>query len=278
MDGLGTRRVVPLVVAVLLLTACGADEATPTPVGETITVMTYNILNGGGAGPTDPNGDWCCGPPRGCCGAEGGNRLPRIVEVIRAADPDILGIQEAFLWQMDDDAIARQVAQELGMQYFVGQSGNPDGAHVALFTKFQIVKATNYPGSFETGDEPGSARAGMHAELLTPGGLTLHVFVVHLRPYGAEVSFLLQEMSPYLDDYTLLLGDMNFLDPSPQAIALYNAGWKHPLVWQQSIDQIWVAPALGPYVQTAPMIPSDLTRGTSDHAPCTVKVTIPRAP
>lgn len=280
MGGLRPRGVLLLVaIAGVLLASCGADVATPTLVGETITVMTYNIENGGGAGPTDPSGDWCCGPPRrGCCGAEGGNRLPRILAVIRAANPDILGIQEAFLWQRDDDAIARQVARELGMNYSIGQSGDPDGAHVALFTRFQIVQATNYPGSFETGDEPGRTRAGMHAELLTPSGLTLHVFVVHLRPYAAEVSFLVQAMGPYLDGYTLLLGDMNFRDPSPQAIALYDAGWRHPLVWQQSIDQIWVSPALEPYVQAAPLIPFDLTRGASDHSPYVVKITIPPAP
>lgn len=252
---------------------------TPAPTAATqemVTVMTYNIENGGGAGPTDPNGRWCCGPPpRGCCGAGGGNRLPRILEVIRAANPDILGIQEAFLWQLDDEAIARQVAAELGVNYFIGESGDADGAHVALFTRFDIADAENYPGAFETGDEPGRARAGLHAELITDSGRTLHVFVVHLRPYTAEISFLLEQMRPYLNDLTLLLGDMNFTDPSDQAIMLRDAGWKHPLAKGQDIDQIWTSPALELYVQSGPWIPPDLIRGTSDHPPYVLTIGIP---
>jgi len=287
----GAHSIAFLVLSTMLLAACGPTNAVvPTPAPtfapvtpatttaaqETITVMTYNILNGGGVGPTDPNGKWCCGPPpRGCCGAMGGNRLPRILDVIKAANPDILGIQEAFLWQLDDEAIARQVAAELGMNYFLGQSGDPDGAHVALFTKFKIARAENYPGSFETGDEPGRARAGMHAELITASGLTLHVFVVHLRPYAAEVSFLLEQMRPHRDDLTLLLGDMNFTDPSDQASALRDAGWRHPLARQQFIDQIWTSSRLESYVQPGPWISPDLIRWTSDHAPYVVTIGIP---
>jgi len=237
--------------------------------------MTYNIENGGGVGPTDPSGPWCCGPPpRGCCGAGGGNRLPRILEVIKAADPDIVGIQEAFLWQLNDDAIARQVAAELGMNCFMGQSADPNGAHVVLLTRFDIVQAEGYPGSFETGEEPGRARAGLHAELVTDSGRTLHVFVAHLRPYASEVVFLLEQMAPYLDGLTLLLGDMNFEDPSEQAARLRDAGWRHPLAEYQFIDQIWTSPALEAHVRPGPPIPAELTVGTSDHPPFVIRVGI----
>ena len=248
----------------------------PTAAGsEIITVMTYNIENGGGVGPTDPSGPWCCGPPpRGCCGAARGNRLPRMLEVIKAADPDILGIQEAFLWQLNDDAIAREVAAELGMSYLIGESGDPNGAHVVLFTRLDIVHAEGYPGCFETGEEPGRARAGLRAELVTDSGRTLHVFVVHLRPYAPEVSFLLEQMRPYLDDTTLLLGDMNFTDPSDQAAVLRDAGWRHPLAEYQFIDQIWTSPALEAHVQPGPLIPVDLTVGASDHPPFVVRIAI----
>jgi endonuclease/exonuclease/phosphatase family metal-dependent hydrolase len=239
---------------------------------EIITVMTYNILDGGGAGPTDPMGPWCCGPPhrRGCCNAPGGNRLPRILEVVKFADPDILGVQEAYLWQLDNQAIAREVAAELDMNYFIGESESPDGAHVVLFTKFDIIEAESYPGYFEATNP----RGALHAELVTHSGEPIHIFVVHLRAWDSEVPFLVEEMSPYLDNLTVLLGDMNFVDPSNWASMLREAGWCHPLARQQGIDQIWTSPALAPYVQQAPPIPAKLRVGTSDHAPVVVEIRI----
>ena len=60
-------------------------EATKAPQ-EIITVMTYNILNGGE------------------------ERIPRILEVIKEVDPDILGIQEAKGWKTNNEAIAQEVA------------------------------------------------------------------------------------------------------------------------------------------------------------------------
>jgi endonuclease/exonuclease/phosphatase family metal-dependent hydrolase len=263
------------------VTDMGADEFKPYQIylpyvvksyPEIITVMTYNILDGGGIGPTDPQGEWCCGPPhrRGCCNAPGGNRLPRILEVIKFADPDILGIQEAYLWQLDNQAIAREVAAELGMNYYIGESENPDGAHVVLFTKFDIVEAESYPGYFEAIN----SRGALHAELVTHSGQPIHTFVVHLKAWDSEVPFLVEEMSSYLDNLTVLLGDMNFVDPSNWASMLREAGWCHPLAEQQGIDQIWTSPALAPHVQPAPPIPTELIVGTSDHTPVVVEIAI----
>ena len=232
--------------------------------------MTYNIMDGGGVGPTDPTGEWCCGPPRGCCNAPGGNRLPRILEVIEAADPDIVGIQEAYLWQLDNQAVARQVATELGMNYYIGESADPNGAHVVLFTRLDIIEAESYPGHFEARNP----RGALHAELVTDGGLSLHVFVVHLKDEASEVSFLVEQMSPHLDGLALLVGDMNFVDPGDLASILHDADWCHPLAEQQFIDQIWTSPALESCVQPGPRIPPELTEGTSDHRPVVVEIGI----
>ncbi|OGN87865.1 MAG: hypothetical protein A2Z74_03685 [Chloroflexi bacterium RBG_13_46_9] len=38
--------------------SCGSELSTSQ---QTITVMTYNILDGGGTGPADPTGPWCAG-------------------------------------------------------------------------------------------------------------------------------------------------------------------------------------------------------------------------
>jgi endonuclease/exonuclease/phosphatase family metal-dependent hydrolase len=234
--------------------------------------MTYNILNGGGVGPTGPEDPWCCGPPpRGCCHAFGGNRLPRILEVIRLADPDILGLQEAYLWQVERYSIARDVAAELGMNYFLGESESRDGGLVALFTRFPIVVAEGYPGQFEGL----YARGGLHAEFATDSGQHLHVFVVHLRNQADEVAFLLEHMKPYFKSPTVLIGDMNFTDPSELASMLHDAGWRHALAHQQFIDQVWTSPRLEPYVRSGVQISPKLTIGASDHVPVVVEIGLP---
>ena len=245
-----------------------------TDAREIIRVMTYNIQDGGGTGPTDPDGPWCCGG-RGCCGASGGDRLPQILQVLKAANPDILGIQEAYLWQLDNSAIARRVAAELGMNFYVGQSQSANGAHVALFTRFAITRAQAYPGHFEGNKADYTPRAALHAELATPDGQTIHVFVVHLKFQVAEMLYLVQQMAPYLNSSTLLLGDMNFRDPSEMADRLRGAGWRHPLADPRRIDQIWTSPSLEPFAQPGPAIPPELTTGASDHRPVVVDLRLP---
>lgn len=67
-----------------------AEDAVPE-----LRVMTYNIrgdFDGGQA--TDNPGSWLA--------VEGRSRRDLVIEVIRGADPDILGVQEAYRNQMDD--------------------------------------------------------------------------------------------------------------------------------------------------------------------------------
>ena len=256
-----------------------AIDATPSPTQhERITVMTYNILNGAGVDALYPgNKEWVArhGYP--------GNRLPMVLEVIKAADPDILGIQEAHQWDIGSPSVAQEVADQLGMNYFIGESTNPECgfANVVLFTKFDIKEAESYSSHF--------TRAGLRAELVMPNGQLISVFVVHLDATSyeirmSELSFLVGEMQPYIDKFTILMGDMNFLDLQArhyqfgddiQASILYEAGWCHPLGSSQEIDQIWTSSVLEPYVQPAPEIPSELTSGTSDHRPVVVQIRIP---
>ena len=64
--------------------------------------MSYNILHGAGI---DPQYDEISG-------AQGfpGNRVSKILGVMRAVDPDILGIQEALSWERDTPPFAEQFA------------------------------------------------------------------------------------------------------------------------------------------------------------------------
>ena len=245
-------------------------ESSTVPPQETITVMTYNILKGAGADAVAPgNKEWAAqlGFP--------GNRLPTVLEVIRTADPDILGIQEANQWNLGSPPVARRVADQLGMDYFLSVSTNPESgfASVVLFTKFDIKEAESYSSHF--------SRAALRAELVTPAGKSIHVFVVHLDGASdhvreAESAFLVGEMQAYVDDFSMLIGDMNFLDrPTSIGAILRQAGWSHPLGPSQNIDQIWTSSVLQPHVQPAPDIPSELTSRASDHRPVAVEIGIP---
>jgi endonuclease/exonuclease/phosphatase family metal-dependent hydrolase len=186
--------------------------------------------------------------------------------VIKAAKPDILGIQEAAGWNNGSPAVAQQMADELGMNYFLAQVDN--GLHGVLLTKFEIVAAENL--------SPQVGNVGsLWAELALPNGQPLHVFVVHLDPFSAatrtqELAVLTQKMAPYLSVSTLLLGDMNYycLD-NPEQCQEYNvlnrAGWRLAQAGRYKIDQIWVSPSLTQPVE-AISFPS-ATFEISDHLP-----------
>ena len=232
-----------------------------------IITMTYNILNGASVDPEIR--EWMKMEQSGYQG----NRLPRILEVVKFADPDILGIQEAHKWEIGDPSVAEQVADQLGMYFFFGQSTKKSGASVVLFSKFPIQDAENYSSHF--------TRAGLRAQVMLPTGQALQVCVVHLDVTSSqirmsEVSFVAKEMRPYIDDLAIIMGDMNFIDGSEESTVLHNAGWQLRLDPTSSwIDQIWISPVLAPYVEPGPVIPQRLIFGTSDHMPFTVTIGIP---
>jgi hypothetical protein len=175
---------------------------------ETIKVMTYNILNGAGVDPTFEKWAADHGYP--------GNRLSKVLEVIKTADPDILGIQEANGWDKGNPSVTQQVADELHMSYFIGKGIAPD-SRVAILTKFNIKEAEDYPDNFSVG--------ALRAEVMTPKGRSIQVFVVHFispiqsaenKPvalknipsneiYDREVSFLVEKTKPYANGSTILV-------------------------------------------------------------------------
>lgn len=268
-------------LGILLLAACG-----PPAPHETITVMTYNILMGAGADTVSPaNKEWAAraGYP--------GDRLPRVLEVIKTADPDILAVQEAHQWDIGSPSVAQKVADELGMNYFIAESNAKNGEHVVLFTKFDIKEAESYP--------PPITKSALRAELVTPSGESIHVFVVHLSHVSyqtrmVELLFLVGEMEPYINDLTMLMGDVNFCDNpwlqflsfllgakararhrrgAMQAAILKEEGWRH--CSGKGLDHIWASSRLAPYVQLGHKIPSELTSSASDHRPVVAKIRIP---
>ena len=262
-----TRTTIPTPTITSTSTLTPRPTKTPKPTStptltplETITVMTYNIHVGAGAdlaGPctgNDPSAD-----------PNDGNCLPRVLDVIKAVNPDILGIEEANGWHANGEAIAHQVAKDLGMNYVLGVVSN--GFNVALFTKFEIRKV--YPCCLL-----GVASNGaMHAEVVTNSGRVLDIFIVHLKNEPEDITTIIQKMAPYLGQDTILMGDMNFLPYSAYAKMLLDAGWVFPPVMDYNIiDMIWTSPSLAPSTWPEPALPSQLTYGASDHNPWMVRI------
>jgi endonuclease/exonuclease/phosphatase family metal-dependent hydrolase len=238
--------------------------ANPSPslAPQTIRVMSYNILYGAGATPY-----WEQRAANQSPFSYPGNRLPDVLEVIRAAEPDIVGIQEAAGWASQTPPIVQQVADSLGMRHYLAET--PSGLHLALLTRFELVEAENL--SAQIGNI-GALRATL---ALTETGQLLHVFVVHLDPFSAatrsqQINRLIQEMAPYLESPTILMGDTNIAcvnqpDQCEEYRLLNQAGWQLVMKEKYVINQIWTSPALAESVEEIAF--PGATFEVSDHLP-----------
>lgn len=159
-------------------------------VTTSLVVMTYNILIGG---------------------AEG--RIHAVEAVIRAQQPDIVGVQEA-----NDPAACLALADRLGMQCVIGYSTN--GYHVALLSRWPIRSWANY-------GRPIFQKGLIEVVIDVPDEpLPWHIFVGHLtadfyqgyaaeRHRTAEIREIVACMATArsLGHPHALLGDFNTLAP-----------------------------------------------------------------
>lgn len=164
------------------------SEAAAQPAAGAVTVMTYNILAGGG------------------------RRLEYIAQVIRDTGADLIGMQEV----LRPDWLAL-TAESLGMHLAIGKS--PDRWHVALLSRWPILEARTHVG-------PRIRRALLEAVVEVPGGGPLRLFVTHLHAGFAhfragergrlrEVRFVIEHMreARLRGEPHLFLGDLNSLAP-----------------------------------------------------------------
>jgi endonuclease/exonuclease/phosphatase family metal-dependent hydrolase len=238
-----------------------SPTSTPTPLLN-FKALSYNILYGAGV-----DRIFDAGVPIALVGK---NRLPELLSFIKRADPDILGIQEANAWDAGTPPVIQQVAQELGMNYFLATT--PSGFNLGLLTKFQILETENL--SSEIGRQ-----GALRVKLRAPSGETLNVFVSHLDPASSdtrlcEVESLVRQMQPYTARGTILLGDMNFQRSSREFLKLEQAGWQSVAVEKSwGIDQVWMSP-FAKWSSTAWYDSLTLPSGVSDHAPIGAEISI----
>ncbi|GEM_PF-2247016 len=256
-------RYLALIMLVILSVSAHAAE------NMKLTVMTYNVAYGAGVDPTEAKI-----VERDTKGKVAGNRLDRVISVIKHVSPDIVGIQEACSWDKNDQAVAKQVAGELGMHYYLAKSGK-SRFNVALFSKLPIIWARGYPDDF--------TRAALQAQLKLPDGRILTVFVAHFNLLRApeshlsEVRCLARQMRLRSSNLAVMMGDANFRygihQESTDALLASRFVMAPPV--GERIDQIWTSKPLAGDVKEGPEIPAELTDGTSDHRPTVMVIGIP---
>lgn len=162
------------------------------------------------------------------------NRLPKLLDMLKQARPDLVGIQEAAGWDIGDPPIVKQVADELGMEYYFAKSATGD-LHTVLLSRFPIDAAENLSGWI-------GEHSALYARVITPDRKPLNVFVVQLnndtKPYGraCQAKALLRYMAPYSNQRSVLMGDFSSgLDDESSRI-FDQSGWK--AVEYGQLDQI----------------------------------------
>ena len=239
-----------------------ATGSPPPPAVSDVRVMSYNILFGAGASP-----DWEQRAARLSPFAYPGNRLPAVLAVIKAAEPDILGLQEAAGWDRGTPSLVQQVADELKINYYLAPT--PSELDLALLTRFEIVETENLSDRI-------SSVGALRVTLALPNlEQHVHVFVVHLDPFSAEtragqIAILTEAMAPYFEAPTILMGDTNVTcldDPGncQEYRLLSQAGWRLVMREKYLINQIWTSPLLDRPLR--PVLFPEATFAISDHLP-----------
>jgi endonuclease/exonuclease/phosphatase family metal-dependent hydrolase len=162
------------------------DDARPGIA--TLTVMTYNILAGGGS------------------------RLQQIGEIIHDVGADVVGLQEV----LRPDWVG-YMADTLGMSHVIGKA--PDNWSLALLSRYPILETRTHTA-------PQVRRCVLESLIDVPGSRPLRVIVAHLHAgYSAfrageagrvrEVRFAIERMQEARrrSEPHLLMGDLNSLAP-----------------------------------------------------------------
>ncbi len=224
-------------------------------------------------------------------GAQG--KLPEVTPILQAYNADVLAIQEANGWNLDDFAIAKQVASDLGMEYvycpgdaaLVDQNGNTHD--LILFSKLEIKNSETYSNV---------SNCLIRAELATAGGASVQIFATQINPNFAEVGCvnienIVKAMEPFTGGQAILMGDMTIPPPgvimgySDSEIAcppLLEAAGLTFFADVSQVDHMWVTQSMLdlqsyelPKVAAEPFMPKNIMRNISDHAPLAVDFYFP---
>ena len=146
--------------------------------------------------------------------AGGRQRVDQLTNIISSAQPDIVGLIEAY-----DPQIVEEIAQRLGMHFRMSESYSHDcKGQTALLSRLPIIEAhSHYLSDRHT-------RSVLEASVEEEDGRKLTVFIAHLTaafnqsrggdgPRGHEVQAILRMMTSKRGTPHLLMGDFNTIAP-----------------------------------------------------------------
>ncbi|HNR14823.1 MAG TPA: endonuclease/exonuclease/phosphatase family protein [Thermodesulfobacteriota bacterium] len=149
-------------------------------------------------------------------GSDGVRDPHRTIQIIRALQADVIGLQEvSFASGMDVMLAEQALSRATGLRVFAGPTLFRKGAHYGnlLLTRFKAGEVRRVDLSIP-GSEP---RGAIDADLYIEGKL-VRVIVTHLglrvRERWYQVNLLAQELSRWRSDFVVLLGDFNCWFPT----------------------------------------------------------------
>ena len=210
--------------------------------------------------------------------------LPRIAEVIKTADADVVGIQEVDVRvsrsQMVDQA--KELAELTGMQYFFSKGIDlEEGEYGTLIlTKHKIVDKKRYDLPMVVKSENRSLAV---VDIALPGGKVVSFANTHLdlkeENKVAQANFI-KELGAQIDKPLILVGDLN-AKPDAEAIQILEEqfirnttanGPTHPnLNAKNEIDYIMIGKQTTFTWKTYKTIPETYA---SDHLPVFAEIEI----
>jgi endonuclease/exonuclease/phosphatase family metal-dependent hydrolase len=164
-------------------------------------VMTYNILD------------------------DGIGREPLILEVVRAAQPDMVILQEVGRWGTVETLAA---ALHLNRGFARGNSKR----HLAVLSRFPILECHSYhPWPLSTALLEAKIELAAHRSLLLFGvHLAAQPFVLFELWRWREITTILRRVRPYLSEPCVLTGDFNAIAPGDTA---------NVAAWPKRLKQMW---------------------------------------
>jgi endonuclease/exonuclease/phosphatase family metal-dependent hydrolase len=211
-----------------------------------------------------------------CFGTDRKYLPERIVQVIRALDSDIVGLQEVDIHLLVDGRPQLDyLAESLGMEAVAGPNFQDHQGHFgnAILTRLPVLKVRRFDLSVGR-REP---RGGIDA-LLDMEGMPVRVIVTHLGLRASERRYQVRHLMRVLENGetdipTIVMGDFNEWKPTHGALRRLNRRFgqslsprtfpsRFPLL---PLDRIWVWPQEG--LKRAGVYATALTRVASDHLP-----------
>lgn len=293
--------IIALGITPLMNAAASGDPQVPD---RPLRVMTYNIHHGTGNDACTTPPAMLGQPPNPDCGLN----LRRIADVIRAQNPDVVGLQEVDRFWARSAYVdqAAWLARELGMHVCYGANLNhPADSHAdrphqygtAILSQYPVLECTNRYLPMVLVEGQRNEQRGLLEALVNVRGALLRFYNTHLHTRYADRKIQIKAIMTQIGtprEPVILVGDLNAypqnsgLPPADLAplYTRFDDAWIEAgdgpgytyhadpvLNPNRRIDYIFVSRDVTVSAAMAPITP--VTRLASDHYPVVADVALP---